>query len=210
MSNGSAHAIADHRLVVEAFSSIHDKEALAWSVLDTKSENAVTRAIAVSANRRAGIRVAHVEYPPRLDLALIEKGVPVAVYEAKAAYATDFQQRRISKNNWYLGRCMDDDLVKLHGVRLLYPTLRQWSGLFFVYEVSDPRRQLKYGGTRPVAAARALEALRDQVKLGRLSAHASIDCGNVDGTDVRIHMCVFDPAGVTSPNRGQKEMSHER
>jgi len=192
----NSRSVADHRQVLAAFQAIEDKNALAWSILDTKSETAITRAIAVAANRVARARVAYVEYPPRVDLVFCESGSPIAAYEAKAAYVTDFQERRISKNDWYLGECTDDDLVKLAGLNLRHPTMRQVLGIFFIYEVGDPTKQLKYGGNPRVEASRALEALASGVKLGRLSATGMIDCGQADGNPVKVHMCIFDPVAT--------------
>jgi len=53
---------AAHQQLVEAFLNITNKNALAWSILDEKSERAITSAIALSANYQAGTRVASVEY----------------------------------------------------------------------------------------------------------------------------------------------------
>ncbi|MGI8789133.1 MAG: hypothetical protein ACR2HG_15445 [Pyrinomonadaceae bacterium] len=89
----------NHDKLIEAFLNIEDKNALAWSVLDTKSELTVSLAIAVSANRKADKRVAYVEHS-RIDLAFVNDDNTFALYEAKAAYITDFQPKRIAKNDW--------------------------------------------------------------------------------------------------------------
>jgi hypothetical protein len=181
----------DHSIVREAFASIQDKEALGWAILDSKSETTVTLAIATAANRRAGRRVAHVEYR-RVDLVLVGDGIPIALYEAKAAYATDFQPARLARGDWYLGACVDEDLQKKRNLGVGMPTVRDRAVLFYLYEVSDTGKQLKYGRNPPVLVADAINGLKSQITLGTLAAHDSIDCGTVDGAHVKIHLLIFD------------------
>jgi hypothetical protein len=183
-----------HNTVLDAFRSIDDKNALAWSVLDTKSELFVSAAIALSANRRARRRIAHVEYPPRVDLVLVdEQGRPAHAYLAKAGYLTDFQPARIQRRDPYLGLCLDDDIPKVQGLcTQLGPSVRG-SALFYLYEVSAPSRQLKYGKVPPVSLSVARETLPLFVPRASLIAHETIDCGHADGADVRIHLYVFEP-----------------
>ncbi len=91
-----------HNKIIQAFIDIEDKNALAWSVIDNKSELAVTSAIALSANRKANKRIAYVERS-RIDLTFENEDKTVSLYEAKAAYSTDFQPGRISSNDWING-----------------------------------------------------------------------------------------------------------
>lgn len=163
-------------------------------MLDNKSESSVSLAISVSANRRSAARVAHVEYPPRLDLVFLENGVPTTLYEAKAGYATDFQPGRISKADWYLGACVSDDLAKLARVRAKIKTARQHAALFYLYENSVPQRQLKYGKSPAVDAAAAISGLKRLVRNGTLIAQEVIDCGVADSAAIKIHLCIFEPS----------------
>lgn len=183
-----------------AFENIQDKDALAWSILDTKSETAVVAALALQINRTGRLR-ARVEYPPRVDLVLLDQTVPVAAFEAKAAYVTDFQPARIDRRDWYLGGCVDEDIGKLGTLTARLPTLRYRAALFFLYEVAEPSRQLKYG-TRPrVEQAVAKAALEANVASARLAESRSIDCGIVDGTSVRVHLLVFEPSSSVETER---------
>lgn len=185
-----------HAQVVGAFQNIEDKNALGWSILDTKSEATLVRAVALSANRIARTRVAYVEFPPRVDLVFVhseERTRVVAAYEAKAAYASDFQDNRVQDPDWYLGACIDDDLTKLCGLRLRYPLLEIQAGLFFIYEVSPTTKLLKYGGRPEVSVKRVEEALGKTVQHGSLQGRVTIDCGKADGAQVSVHMFVFEP-----------------
>lgn len=183
-----------HKTVLDAFRSIQDKNSLAWSVLDTKSELFVSAAIALSANRQAGRRVAHVEYPPRIDLVFVnEHREPAHAYLAKAAYLTDFQPARIEKRYWYLGGCLNDDIPKVQALSLRLGKNVRGSVLFYLYEVSAPTRQLKYGKAPPVSLPIAIETLTRFVPHGSLVASETIECGGADGADVRIHLYLFDP-----------------
>jgi hypothetical protein len=191
-------SLAEHNdpveVLVQAFAHIEDKNALAWSILDTKSESAVVHAICVSANRRLGRRAANVEVPPyRLDLALSLRDGSIAAFEAKAGYLTDFQPKRIAKRDWYLGGCTDQDLGKLKALKTRSPAIRHVFGLFFAYQVSDPSKQQKYGKAPAVPLDDAKQALTQNVTLGSLLRWESIDCGEADRCRVNIHMAVFAP-----------------
>lgn len=181
----------DHSLVLGAFENIADKNALAWAILDSKSETAVTLALAVTANRSAQQRVAHVEYR-RVDLVLVREGRPFALYEAKAAYVTDFQPARLARGDWYLGACVDEDLQKKHNLGAGMPAVKERAVLFYLYEVSDVSRQQKYGKSAPVAVADAIAGLKSQITGGILAAEKQIDCGEADGANVKIHLLIFD------------------
>jgi hypothetical protein len=181
----------DHSLVLQAFENIADKNALAWAILDSKSETAVTLAIAVTANRHAKQRVAHVEYR-RVDLVLVRAGQPVALYEAKAAYVTDFQPARLARGDWYLGACVDEDLQKKTNLGAGIPAVKDRAALFYLYEVGDTARQQKYGKNAPVAVTDAIAGLKSQVTGGILAAEKQIDCGEADGASVKIHLLIFD------------------
>lgn len=180
------------QIVCDAFAAIEDKNALAWSVLDAKSESAVVRAIALQINRFGSVR-ARVEYPPRIDLVLLDDSLPRAAFEAKSAYLTDFQPRHIAKRNWYLGACVDDDIRKLHNHVSRHPTFQYRAALFFLYEVGDTTKQLKYGRNPPVNRAEAESALTSFVELGELKRSCFIDCGEAHGTCVKIHLYLFEP-----------------
>lgn len=181
-------------LLVKAFKAIRDPNALAWSVLDTKSETTVTSALALSVNRLAAQLVARTEYE-RVDLALFDQvGIPVALYEAKAAYATDFQPQRITDDDWYLGGCIDDDLQKLSARRPHRPTVRHHAALFYIYVVGDPSRQLKYGRGRPAVALTAVKAaFATTVKFGTCMRVEALPCQIAHGTTVDVHLCLFEP-----------------
>lgn len=188
--------LTNHDTLTEAFLGIEDKNALAWSVLDTKSEKTVSLAIAVSANRKANKRIAHIEYSPRIDLVFINSDNMLDLYEAKSAYVTDFQPSRIAKNaiyqnDAYLGKCIDNDFAKLKLIREKFSNVRQISCLFYLYEVSKPERQLKYSNP-PVPIQNAIQTIQSQVASGILVSHQAINCGEADETEIKIHLCIFD------------------
>ena len=153
------------QIVCDAFAAIEDKNALAWSVLDAKSESAVVRSVALQINR-CGSGFARVEYPPRIDLVLLHNGDPKAAFEAKSAYLSDFQRQYVAKRNWYLGPYIDDDIQKFRKHPARYSTLDYCAALFFLYEVDDTTKQLKYGRTLPVNRAEAESALTSSVIRG--------------------------------------------
>jgi hypothetical protein len=94
---------ASHQQLVDAFLGIPDKNPLAWSVLDEKSERAVSTAIAWSANKRAGVRVACVEHQ-RLDLVFMDGRTVHTTYQAKAAYLSDYSKKRVAKQDVWSAR----------------------------------------------------------------------------------------------------------
>ena len=121
---------------------LQDKNALAWSITDTKSEKTVSLAIVVSANRKANKRIAYVEHK-RVNICFVNDDDSISLYEAKSAYLTDFQQKRIDKNDKYLGKCVDDDLLKLKKISENNSNIRDYACLFYLYENSMPHRQAK-------------------------------------------------------------------
>lgn len=187
-----------HTKLIEGWRSISDKNALGWAVLDTKSETLLCATLAVSINRYAGKRIAHVEYPPRLDLVILKDrqpsrprkhlaNLPGAIemaYEAKAAALFTFAPG-MKTTALYLGGGLDEELkVMIRG--------RQ-AGIFFIVEVREPERHKAYFNGHVIDVGRAIALLRQQVTHGDLVAHETIDCGEADRTQVSIHMCVFDP-----------------
>lgn len=178
--------------ICNAFALIEDKNALAWSVIDTKSEGAVVRSLALQINRASSMS-ARVEYPPRIDLVVIEETVPIAAFEAKAAYLTDFQPKYIAKRNWYLGPCVNSDIEKLISLRTRLPSLQYFAAIFFIYEVDGTDKQLKYRGRPPVQLAQAEAALKSAVYSGNFISTTFIDCGQAHGANVKIHMYLFEP-----------------
>ena len=134
-----------HKLLINAFRSISDKNALAWSVLDTKSELFVWSAIALAANCEAASRIAYVEYPRRVDLVFKDKNGRVAdAHSAKAGYVSDFQPRRIAIAYRYLGAHLDADIAKSPPLCARLGAEVQGAGIFYLYEVSEPSKQTKY------------------------------------------------------------------
>ena len=187
--------MSTHDVLIDAFRSVSDKNALAWSVLDTKSELFVTSAIAIAANRASNARLAFVEYPPRVDLVLKDQsGRVTQAYLAKAGYATDFQPGRISSEHPYLGAHLNADLEKLESLCSRLGESVTGAGIFYLYEVSEPSRQTKYGGSPKIDIENAIAALVRFVPRGELVAREALDCGIADGAAVRIHLCIFDPA----------------
>lgn len=190
-----------HTTLLSGFRDIQDKEALAWSLLDSKSEGIITAAIAAAINRAAGMRVAHIEFPPRHDLVILNSPLPHRpkrhldaaqasirmVYEAKAEHCFAYSAARIAKRDPYLGGNLNRDIVER---KLRYGT---GAGLKYLYEVAHPNRHLKYFTGDPVDVDDAVAALEGFITDGTLAARESIDCGTVDGTHVKIHLCVFDP-----------------
>lgn len=112
-----------HTKLIEGWRSIDDKNALGWAVLDTKSETLLCAMLAVSINRRAGKRIAHVEYPLRIDLVILkdrqlsrprkclanQAGAVEMAYEAKAAALFTFAPG-MNTDPEYLGRGLNDEL----------------------------------------------------------------------------------------------------
>jgi hypothetical protein len=189
---------AHHGILIDGFRSVVDKNGLGWAVLDSKSEQLVTSAIATSINRKLGRRIAHTEFPPRIDLAILTSPIlhrpqqrldttscSIEIgYEAKIGQCFDFapQQNTAPK---YLGADLDADM---EGMRL-----GRGAGLFFISEAHEANRHLKYfrGHTTNIQAVAAV--LAKHVTRGTLVAHEVMDCGIADGTEVKIHMLVFDP-----------------
>lgn len=181
-----------HDRLIEAFTSIEDKNALAWSILDTKSELAVSSAIAVSANRKANKRITYVERA-RIDLSFINQDNTFSLYEAKAAYFTDFQPNRIAKSDWYLGKCINDDLMKLENFVKANSNVREYACLFYLYENTMPHKQSKYGKYPSVPLDIVLSTIESQVSNGKIVSHQTIDCGIADEAEIKIHLVIFDP-----------------
>jgi hypothetical protein len=181
-----------HNRIIEAFIGIEDKNALAWSILDTKSELAVSSAIALSANRKANKRVAYVERA-RIDLSFANQDNTFSLYEAKAAYFTDFQPNRIAKNDWYLGKCIDDDLLKLEKFARVNSDVREYACLFYLYENTMPHKQSKYGKYPSIPPDTVLRTIEFQVSNGKIASHQIIDCGIADEAEIKIHLVIFDP-----------------
>ena len=184
--------IMTHDRLIEAFTGIEDKKALAWSILDTKSELAVSLAIAVSANRKANKRISYIERS-RIDLSFVNEDDSFSLYEAKAAYFTDFQPNRIAKSDWYLGKCISDDLIKLENFAKANSDVRDYACLFYLYENTMPHKQSKYGKYPPVPLNVVLTTIETQVNNGKIVSHQTIDCGIADGAEIKIHLVIFDP-----------------
>lgn len=180
----------DHSIVRDAFDNVCDKNALAWSVLNGKSECAVTAAIALAANRRAGRRIAVVEHR-RVDLAIVNGTMEIALYEAKAAYTSDFQPTRLGREDKWLGASVDRDLKRLCARKTEVPMARR-AALFYLYEVAVPRVQMKYVPKASVPLDRAKDALLREVTLGTVADESVIDCGAAAGSGVRICLFIFE------------------
>lgn len=183
-------------LIIEAFHNIPDKNMLGWVALDTKFERFVLAAIMAEINRRHR-RIAHVEFPPRTDLVLLEHPIPLRAglcldsthgrvrktYEAKAGQLFDFAPGQGTKNE-YLGGALNRDIGRLRP--------GTGAGLFFISDADDPSRSMKYYRGNKTDLATAVAVLQTHIAHGQLVATETIDCGNVDGAGLRIHMCVFD------------------
>jgi hypothetical protein len=191
---------AHHARLLDGFQSIQDKNALAWAVLDHKSELFLCAAVATAINRRAGHRLAHIEFL-RADLVLLRaplqaqrggcldpRGAQVDMrYEAKAGQFFDFAPRYDRAGNEYVGGHLNRDIRDKKLVR------GSGAGLFFISEVSEPHKHLKYFAGHTTGMDTAIAVLKRHVPLADLVAHETIDCGVADGAAVKIHMCVFDP-----------------
>ncbi|MFT3840783.1 MAG: gamma-glutamylcyclotransferase family protein [Myxococcaceae bacterium] len=188
-------APAGHRTLLHAFHTINDSNALGWIALDTKVERFALAAIATEINRSSG-RVAHLELL-RMDLVILEASLAAAPkrrldarnaqikmrYEAKGGQLFDFAPEQGTQLE-YLGGELNNDLLKLEQGR--------GAGLFFLVEAEDPSRHLKYYKGLRCTIDDAVSVLQKNVSNGVLVASETIDCGLVDGTLVKIHLCVFD------------------
>jgi hypothetical protein len=202
-----------HDVLIAAFKSIGEREAeaLGWVALDTKFERFVTAAIAVEINRNAPNkkRLAHIEFSSgkkrapegskesRVDLVILKdpiasrpgrclRGSPAAVamkYETKAGQLFDFAPDAETDEE-YLGVGLDKDM---RGMKLGYG-----AGLFFISEIEDGTRCAKYFAGHTTTFAAAVEILKGNIN-GTFVKSEPLKCGKIDGTDVTIHMCVFDP-----------------
>jgi hypothetical protein len=195
-TTGTTLPASRHRILIDAFHSIQDKNALGWVALDTKFERFALAAIATEIKRQEG-RVAHVEFPPRMDLVILDTRLPSQDhrcldtqcgrvkmrYEAKAGQLFDFAPQQRTKQP-YLGGLLNDDLAKLNP--------ETGAGLFFISDADDPCRYLKYYAGHKGVLGDAIRELQRNVTNGALVATEVIDCGVVDGSALRIHMCVFD------------------
>lgn len=135
-----------HKILIEGFHAIVDKNGLGWAVLDSKSEQLVTSAIATSINRKLGRRIAHVEFSTRIDLAILQTPIrhrerrcldpgSVAVemqYEAKIGHSFDFAPAQ-STHEKYLGADLNRDMEGM--------SYGRGAGLFFVSDARDANRQ---------------------------------------------------------------------
>lgn len=171
----------------------------------------MTAALSTAINRRAGKRIAHVEFSSgkkrapdgckeaRIDLVILEDRIPSRMgrsldtsaariymrYEAKAGQLFDFAPTA-NTDEKYLGTALDDDMRGL--------TIGTGAGLFFISEIADPTRFLtKYAVNHAASIEGALSLLDKHIPRGQRVVHELIDCGNVDETNIKIHMCVFDP-----------------
>lgn len=197
--------------MIEAFKSIDEREAeaLGWVALDTKFERFVTAAVATAINRKAKMRIAHIEFSSgkkrvpegskesRVDLAILEepiasraarclRGGPCTVkmrYETKAGQLFDFAPEAETDEE-YLGAALDKDM---RGMKL-----GCGAGLFFISEIEDGTRCAKYFAGHTTTLEAAIEILKGNIK-GTFVKSEPMKCGKIDGTDVTIHMCVFDP-----------------
>ena len=134
-----------------------------------------------------------VQYPPRIDLVFKDPGGLLShAYLAKAGYVNDFQPNAIAKMDPYLGTHLSNDVTKLLALRSRLGLQIICAAVFYLYEVSDSSRMTKYRRA-PVVVDIALETLQRFVQHGVLVAKEVIDCGDADGANVRIHLCVFDP-----------------
>ncbi|HSK01341.1 MAG TPA: hypothetical protein VK932_08875 [Kofleriaceae bacterium] len=206
-------SISHHDVLIDAFRSISGESAnaLGWVCLDTKFERFMTAAISTAINRRAGKRLAHVEFSSgkkqaldgckeaRLDLVILEERIPSRQgrsldasaarirmrYEAKAGQLFDFAPTA-NTDEKYLGAALDDDM---RGLRF-----GAGAGLFFISEIANPTRFLKRYAVGHVAQLdHALSVLSGKITRGQLVTREVMDCGEIDETKVKIHMCVFDP-----------------
>ena len=184
-----------HRMLIDGFHAIHDKNGLGWAALDTKFERFALAAIAAAMNRTSG-RVAHVELL-RMDLVLLHAPLPSRPdrhldaksarvkqrYEAKAGQLFDFAPQQGTHLD-YRGGQLNVDLGKL--------AKGDGAGLFFLSDSAQPNRHLKYYGGFNTTVAAAVRELERNVTNGALVGTETIDCGKVDGAAMKIHMCVFD------------------
>ena len=185
-----------HDKLIEAFNSIQDKNALAWSVIDTKSELAVTLAIAVTANRKVNKRIAFVEHK-RIDLCFVNEDNSLSLYQAKAAYFSDYQPNRIANiNDHYLGRCIDKDFEKIEIFAKANKNVRDYACLFYIYEMSKPHKHSKYGKHANAPLEIILKTIQSQVIKGKINSHQIIDCGIADECEIKIHLFIFDPLNI--------------
>jgi hypothetical protein len=192
-----------HKILIEGFHAIVDKNGLGWAMLDSKSEKLVTSAIATSINRKLGIRIAHVEFATRIDLAILQspirhrerRSLDIAAgtiemqYEAKIGQCFDFALAQNTHED-YLGAALNRDMEGMSRGR--------GAGLFFVSDVRDANRHLKYFKGHMAQIDAATVVLCRHVVRGDLVAHETLNCGTCDGTEVKLHMFVFDPKASPS------------
>ena len=192
-----------HKALVEGFHGIVDKNGLGWSVLDSKSEQVVCFAIAAAINRNVGRRIAHVEFDKRIDLAILRAPIPhrpgrmldkasCAIdmrYEAKIGQAFDFAPLQKTPPT-YLGDALNEDMADMRR--------GTGAGLFFVSEARDANRHLKYFKGHVATIEIVTATLQKRVIRGELVTHETLDCGTCDGTNVKLHMFVFDPRSDAS------------
>ena len=207
-----------HSTLTKAFAGIEDKNALAWAVLEHKSEDAVRRAIALSANRLARRRVCAVEVK-RVDLVVHEPVGGLRMYEFKAAYLSDYDPKRMRRGDRWLGSNLNWDLAAAAGklesaqeacrtcFSLTGSVRARSSAVWLLYEVGEPNQIIKYPRQRNVVSiAEAEEFLCGQVR-GGLDEHVSIECGEAWGrstaTRVAIHMFIFSQTRKPALARGR-------
>ena len=124
---------------------------MAWLSLTSKNERPLCDAVAWELHGVVdpGIGVAR-EWGPRtrrFDIAVLEDGAPVALVEAKAAYAAEMVDAK--RPNTYLLGQVRDDIRKLHDEA----TGAGCAGFVLVFLTHNDRRRRRAGELRSEAAA---------------------------------------------------------
>jgi hypothetical protein len=114
-----------------------------------------------------------------------------AAYQAKSENLCSYTPTRIARRDGWLGSLLNDDFAKLRDYRERFP-LECLGGMFNIFNVSDSTKQVKYSDTRHVAVEEAMRVTIGQITEGQHVLTSTIDCGEADGTRVKIHMLVFE------------------
>ena len=115
-----------------------------------------------------------------------------STYQAKAVYLGDYSMARIAKRDIWLGGILNEDFGKLMDRNGKLGSISTTGCLFYLYEVAVPSRQMKYGvPLNEVSAQDAIGIMCSSVK-GQFNSSHVIDCGEADGTNVKVHLVIFN------------------
>jgi len=121
-----------------------------------------------------------------------------STYQAKSVYLGDYTKKRIAKQDIWLGGIINEDFNKLAERNAVLDSIRTTGCVFYLYEVAIPSRQMKYAvPSNELSAKDAIGIMRTFVR-GQFNSSHVIDCEEADGTNVKVHLVIFDLPNLIS------------